>query len=89
MPVELRMYDRLFTEANPSADKDKSFMAFLNPESLVVLPDARAEIGLKGADVASGFQFERMGYFSIDPDSTQDKLVVNRTVTLRDSWTKS
>lgn len=87
-PCEVRMYDRLFTEANPDGDKNRSFLEVLNPESLVVLPDARAETGLKGAAPESRYQFERMGYFCIDSDSSADKLVINRTVTLRDSWAK-
>lgn len=89
VPCEVRLYDRLFTEANPDGDKEKSFMDFVNPESLVVLNDARAEIGLKGVEADTGFQFERTGYFNVDKDSSEARLVFNRTVGLRDSWAKA
>lgn len=89
VPCEIRMYDRLFTEANPDGNKEKSFLDCLNPDSLVVLSNARAEAGLKGAEPESRYQFERMGYFCVDPDSSDDRLVINRTVTLRDSWAKA
>ncbi|WP_409526297.1 glutamine--tRNA ligase/YqeY domain fusion protein [Nitrincola sp. MINF-07-Sa-05] len=85
---EVRLYDRLFTEANPDGDKEQDFQSFINPDSLVVLSDARAEPGLEGAAPESRFQFERTGYFSVDKDSVADKLIFNRTVTLRDSWAK-
>ena len=88
VPCEVRMYDRLFTEENPEGDKERDFKEFINPESLVTLADARAEIGMKGADVESRYQFERTGYFCVDPDSSDEKLVFNRTVGLRDSWAK-
>lgn len=88
VPCEVRMYDRLFTEENPEGDKERDFKEFINPESLVTLADARAEIGMKGAEVESRFQFERTGYFCVDPDSSDEKLVFNRTVGLRDSWAK-
>ena len=83
------MYERLFTEANPDGDKERSFMEFLNPESLVILKDARIESSVKGASPETRYQFERMGYFCIDVDTNTEKLVVNRTVTLRDSWAKA
>lgn len=88
VPCEVREYDRLFTEANPDADKERDYHEFINPESLVVLNDSRCEIGLKDADVSSRYQFERTGYFAVDQDSSADKLVFNRTVSLRDSWGK-
>jgi len=88
VPCEVRMYDRLFTEENPDGDKERDFKEFINPESLVTLPEARAEIGMKGAEVESRYQFERTGYFCVDPDSSDEKLVFNRTVGLRDSWAK-
>lgn len=87
-PCEVREYDRLFTEANPTGDKEKDFLEFINPESLVVRTDSRCEVGLADAAVESGYQFERTGYFCVDPDSTSDKLVFNRTAGLRDSWGK-
>ena len=85
---EVRLYDRLFTEANPEADKNASFLDCINPESLVVLNDCRAEPGLATAVAETNLQFERLGYFSVDKASTADRLVFNRTVTLRDSWAK-
>jgi len=88
VPCEVRLYDRLFTEANPDADKSRDFHEFLNPESLRVMSDARAEIGLKHAVAESRYQFERNGYFCVDPDSSEQTLIFNRTVTLRDSWAK-
>ncbi|MCA9452521.1 MAG: glutamine--tRNA ligase, partial [Nitrospira sp.] len=60
----------------------------LNPHSLTVLSDCQVEPGLSGAPSGSRFQFERQGYFCLDPDSTQDRLVFNRTVPLRDTWAK-
>jgi len=89
VPCEVRLYDRLFTEANPDGDKEKSFMDFVNPESLVVLSDARVEVGLKGTEPEAGFQFERTGYFNVDKTSSEERLVFNRTVGLRDSWAKA
>lgn len=85
---EVRLYDRLFTEANPEADKNASFLDCINPESLVVLTDCRAEPGLAEAEAETNLQFERLGYFCVDKASTADRLVFNRTVTLRDSWAK-
>lgn len=88
VPCEVRVYDRLFTEPNPEADKERDFHQCINPESLVVCADARVEIGLKDVAVESRFQFERQGYFCVDPDSDEHRLVFNRTVGLRDSWAK-
>ncbi len=86
VPCEVREYDRLFTVENPAGDKERDFLECINPDSLVVLNNSRCEIGLQGAAVESRFQFERTGYFAVDADSTAEKLVFNRTVTLRDSW---
>ncbi len=89
VPAEVRLYDRLFTEADPEGDKDKSFLDCINPESLVVMSDARAELSLADASPETRFQFERQGYFVVDRrDSRPDRLVFNRTVGLRDSWAK-
>lgn len=88
VPCEVREYDRLFSEANPDSDKERDFLEFINPESLVVQADSRCEVGLAEADVQSRYQFERTGYFCVDSDSTSEKLVFNRTVGLRDSWGK-
>ena len=75
---------------NPTDEKDgKDFTEHLNPESLLTLKESRVEPSLRGARPGSRFQFERLGYFCIDScDSTPDQLVINRTVTLRDSWAK-
>ncbi len=88
IPCEVRQYDRLFTEANPEADKERSFTEFLNPESLQSFPNARVEVGMANAAIESSYQFERQGYFCVDPDSTEERMVFNRTVSLRDSWAK-
>ncbi|TXE21229.1 glutamine--tRNA ligase/YqeY domain fusion protein [Psychroflexus gondwanensis] len=83
--VEVRLYDRLFSVEDPMADKDKDFLDFVNPDSLQV-SKAYVEPSLKSAKVEDKFQFQRIGYFCVDRKSTEDKLVFNRTVTLRDSW---
>lgn len=88
VPCEVRLYDRLFTEANPEADKSRSFLEYINPESLVVLSGCRAEPSLAGKEPEQNVQFERLGYFCVDPNSTSEQLIFNRTVTLRDSWAK-
>lgn len=85
--AEIRMYDRLFlTENLNSIDDD--FTNHLNPDSLTVIPNALLEPSLKSAKPGDQFQFERQGYFIVDKDSTDDHLVFNRTVTLRDNWAK-
>jgi glutaminyl-tRNA synthetase len=83
--AEVRLYDRLFTVEDPTADKDKDFLDFVNPESLKV-SSAYVEPSLKSAKAEDKFQFQRIGYFCVDRDSTSDHLVFNRTVTLRDNW---
>ena len=84
---ELRLYDRLFLPEDPnSAEGD--FKDHLNPNSLVVIHKAFAEPSLKGAGTGDKFQFMRKGYFCVDLDSTSDKYIFNRTVTLKDSWAK-
>jgi glutaminyl-tRNA synthetase len=85
---EVRLYDRLFSTPDPEADEGVDFRAHLNPESLVTVPDAHIEPGAAGAEPGMHFQFERLGYFVADPDSQPDRLVFNRTVTLRDTWSK-
>jgi len=84
---EVRLYDRLFTDPTPDQHKDRDFLDFINPDSLKVVR-AKMEPGLKDAAAGSRFQFQRLGYFCVDPDSTKDQLVFNRTVTLRDTWAK-
>ncbi len=87
LPVEVRLYDRLFTEASPDTDKEKDFLEFVNPDSLKVIT-GYAEPSIKGANPEDKFQFQRLGYFVVDRDSTSEKIVFNRTVPLRDSWAK-
>lgn len=86
--AEVRVYDRLFNDPAPSGHKDKNYLDFLNPESLNVLPKCYIEPFVKDAKVEDHFQFERLGYFNIDKDSTSEKMVFNKTVGLRDSWSK-
>jgi len=89
LPAEVRLYDRLFGIANPSGKRDADFTRFLNPNSLETLTSSLVEPSLAGAAPGSGYQFERLGYFCVDPvDSSDRGLVFNRTVTLRDSWAK-
>ncbi len=85
--AEVRVYDRLFNDEAPDGHKDKEFMEFLNPDSLEVIT-AYIEPSLKTAKIGDRFQFQRKGYFCIDNDSSDGKLVFNRTVPLRDSWAK-
>lgn len=87
LPVEVRLYDRLFTEASPDTNKEKDFIEFINPNSLEVIT-GYAEPSVKNSKAEDKFQFQRLGYFVVDKDSTSEKLVFNRTVPLRDSWTK-
>ncbi|MEM6264429.1 MAG: glutamine--tRNA ligase, partial [Bacteroidota bacterium] len=88
LDVEVRLYDRLFSDPEPDGHKDKDFKAFINPDSLQVISTAKVEPSLGSASSGDRFQFIRKGYFCVDPDSTDDKLVFNRTVTLRDNWAK-
>jgi len=87
--VEVRLFDRLFNAYDPEIyPEGGSYKDNLNPESLKVLPNCKAEPYLNNVNVLDKFQFERLGYFCVDPDSTKDKIVFNRTVTLKDSWAK-
>ena len=86
IPAEMRLYDRLFSHPNP--DTLDNFLDGINPDSLEVLSDSRVEASLLSAETGVPYQFERTGYFCRDADSSADKLVFNRTVTLRDSWGK-
>jgi glutaminyl-tRNA synthetase len=87
--AEVRVYDRMFTKENPDDVEDgQEFTANLNPQSLEVITEAKMEPSLAGATVGSRFQFERLGYFCVDLDSTPGKLVFNRTVALKDTWAK-
>ena len=85
VPAEVRVYDRLFLDEAPDAHKDKEFMEFLNPDSLQIV-NALVEPSLQSAKIGERFQFQRLGYFNVDDDSTPEKLVFNKTVGLRDSW---
>jgi glutaminyl-tRNA synthetase len=85
--AEVREYDRLFMDEAPDSHPDKDFMEFINPNSLKVI-NAYVEPSLADAKVGEQFQFQRLGYFNVDYDSTSDKLVFNKTVGLRDSWAK-
>jgi glutaminyl-tRNA synthetase len=85
--AEVRAYDRLFLDEAPDAHKDKDFMEFINPDSLKT-QTAFIEPSLQTATIGERFQFQRLGYFNVDDDSTSDHLVFNKIVGLRDSWTK-
>jgi glutaminyl-tRNA synthetase len=86
--AEARLYDRLFTKQNPDDAPEGNFLLNLNPNSLTSIFPAKLEPALKSAPLGFRCQFERLGYFCADPDSTADRLIFNRTVTLRDEWTK-
>lgn len=86
--VDVRLYDRLFMSENPADEKEGDFRDLINPESLIIKTHCKAESYLKEAKAYDHFQFQRIGYFNVDPDSTPDHLVFNRTVTLKDSWSK-
>ncbi|MDO8930515.1 MAG: glutamine--tRNA ligase/YqeY domain fusion protein [Bacteroidota bacterium] len=86
--AEVRLYDRLFTDEEPDGHKDIDFKEFMNHDSLQVLPKCYIEPFVKDAKALDHFQFERLGYFNIDSDSTPEKLVFNRTVQLKDTWAK-
>jgi glutaminyl-tRNA synthetase len=86
--AEVRLYDRLFTKENPDEAPEGNFMQNLNPNSLTVLYPCKLEPALGKLDSGSSCQFERLGYFCVDPDSTPEKKFFNRTVSLRDDWAK-
>lgn len=88
LKAEVRLYDRLFTHEAPDADKEVDFKAYLNPDSLKIISGAYVEPSLKVSKTGDRFQFQRLGYFNTDDDSTPEKLVFNRTVPLRDTWSK-
>ena len=89
LDAEVRLYENLFTAEDPNKTEDgKEFTANLNPNSLEVVGQAKLEPSLQGAPVEARYQFERLGYFCVDRDSTAEKLVFNRTVALKDTWTK-
>ncbi|MFC2096126.1 glutamine--tRNA ligase/YqeY domain fusion protein [Bacteroidota bacterium] len=87
--AEVRLYDRLFIDEDPGAHKDKDFKDFINPESLKVLTNCKLEPSLKNAEPEAKYQFQRLGYFCVDRrDSKPGNIVFNRTVPLKDSWSK-
>jgi len=89
LPAEVQLYDHLFTKENPDdVPEGQDFKSNLNPNSLEVLTDCRVEPSLAGAAPLNRYQFERLGYFCVDPDSSYETLVFNRTVSLRDPWAK-
>ncbi|MCG8807270.1 glutamine--tRNA ligase/YqeY domain fusion protein [Tenacibaculum finnmarkense] len=83
--AEVRVYDRLFSDEAPDAHKDKDFMEFVNPNSLEKIT-AFVEPSLQTAKIGEQFQFQRLGYFNVDDDSTSENLVFNKTVGLKDNW---
>ncbi|WP_430410981.1 glutamine--tRNA ligase/YqeY domain fusion protein [Kordia sp.] len=85
--AEVRVYDRLFSDEAPDSHKDKDYMEFVNPNSLKIVK-AYVEPYLKEAKIEDRFQFQRLGYFNVDKDTTSEKLVFNKTVGLRDTWAK-
>ena len=87
LKTEIRSYDRLFTDEAPDSHKDKTFMDFINPNSLKVT-EAFVEPSLASAKKGDSFQFQRLGYFNVDDDTTSENIVFNKTVGLRDSWVK-
>ncbi|NJB37049.1 glutamine--tRNA ligase/YqeY domain fusion protein [Croceivirga sp. JEA036] len=87
LPTEVRLYDRLFSHETPDGDKDVDFMEFVNKDSLNVIT-GYLEPSLKNVKIGDRFQFQRIGYFNVDTDSTPEKLVFNKTVGLRDTWAK-
>ena len=89
LEAEVRLYDYLLTVADPAdMDDDKDFLDYINPNSMTVIERAFVEPSVRGAAPETRYQFERLGYFTVDADSTADKLVFNRTVTLKDEWAK-
>ncbi|MCD6332414.1 MAG: glutamine--tRNA ligase/YqeY domain fusion protein [Bacteroidales bacterium] len=86
--AEVRLYDRLFNDPDPDGHKDHDFKEFINPDSLKILANCKVEPSLQQSKPLDHLQFIRLGYFNVDPDSTPEHLVFNRTVPLRDTWGK-
>jgi len=86
--AEVRLYDRLFSHEDPAGQKDDDYRKFLNPDSLKILTGCKVEPSLGSAKPLDRFQFQRLGYFCVDYDSTGSKLVFNRTLQLKDTWAK-
>lgn len=87
LPIEVRLYDRLFSVEDPEQDEDGDFLQYINPNSMEIV-HGFAEIALKKAKLEDKFQFQRLGYFTLDKDSTEENYIFNRIVTLRDTWAK-
>jgi glutaminyl-tRNA synthetase len=89
LDAEVRLYDRLFDKDDPmDFGEGQDFPDFINPDSLEILAHSKVEPSLAQAQPGDRFQFERQGYFCLDPDTAEGKLVFNRTITLRDTWAK-
>ena len=87
VPIQVRLYDRLFQEESPDQDKNVDFKQHLNPNSLST-QNGFAEPSLQSVKAGERFQFQRLGYFVVDPDSSTTQLIFNKTVGLRDNWAK-
>ena len=88
LDAEVHLYNRLFTVEDPAGQKDADFKDFLSPDSLEVLTSCKVEPAVRDLEPFDRFQFERLGYFCVDPDTTEENLVLNRTVGLRDTWAR-
>lgn len=86
--AEIRLYDRLFNHEDPAGQKDRDYREFLNPSSLNILKGCKLEPSLQSAKPFDKFQFQRIGYFCVDPDSSDSNLIFNRTVSLKDTWSR-
>jgi glutaminyl-tRNA synthetase len=86
--AEIRLYDRLFSDEDPDGHNEKDFKDFINPDSLKIVSNCKLETSLQNVKAEDKFQFQRLGYFCVDKDSTSEHLVFNRTVPLRDSWAR-
>jgi glutaminyl-tRNA synthetase len=87
--AEVRFYENLFTVKDPAGNKDRDFKEFLSPGSLKVVKGCKVEPAVRNLLPYDRFQFERLGYFCVDPDTTGQNIVLNRTVKLRDAWAKT
>jgi glutaminyl-tRNA synthetase len=88
LKAEVRLYDRLLTVADVSEEKERDFIELLNPDSLTTISEALVDPVAAQARPYDHFQFIRVGYFTLDPDATPDRLIFNRTVSLKDAWSK-
>ena len=88
LEAEVRLYDRLFNDEMPDGHRDHDFKEYLNPDSLKVLTGCKLEPSVARFTVGDRMQFHRLGYFCVDPDTAEGRLVINRTVSLKDTWQK-